>query len=261
MNNAGQFGVVIIGDELLNGKRTDKHLPHVIEVLQARGMHVAWSRVVSDNYSRLVHELKMTQLDSLTVFCFGGIGATPDDHTRQAAAEAFGTPLVRNMDAVAMIKGRFGDDAYPYRVRMADLPEECVLIPNPDSRIPGFTLYDHHFFPGFPSLAWPMLDWVLDHYHSHVMPQEVEKSVRVFDTTESGLIPLMNVLSAAHARAALFSLPHMAAINSIELGFRGERAAVEAAFTDLVSALAKHGLEFESMSEGASTNTFRQSVV
>ena len=260
MNNARQFGMVIIGDELLSGKRTDKHLPHVIDALQARGMRVAWSRVVTDQHKRLVHELKMTRLDSLPVFCFGGIGATPDDHTRQAAAEAFGIPLVRNQDAAAMIKDRFGDAAYPCRIRMADLPEDCVLIPNPDSSIPGFTLYDHHFFPGFPSLAWPMLDWVLDHYHAHAMPREVEKSVRVFDTTESGLIPLMNKLSAGHAGAALFSLPHMAAINSIELGFRGEQAAVEAAFTDLVNALARHDLEFESLSEGAATNALRQIV-
>ena len=261
MNNARQFGVVIIGDELLCGKRTDKHLPHVIGALQARGMRVAWSRVVSDHHKRLVHELKMTQLDSLPVFCFGGIGATPDDHTRQAAAEAFGIPLVRRPDAVAMIKDRFGDAADPNRLRMADLPEDCVLIPNPDSRIPGFTLYDHHFFPGFPSLAWPMLGWVLDHYHSHAMPQEVEKSVRVFDTTESGLIPLMNELSSGHAGAALFSLPHMAAINSIELGFRGEQAAVEAAFTDLVNALARHDLKFEGLLEGAATNALSQIVV
>ena len=203
----------------------------------------------------------MTQLDSLPVFCFGGIGATPDDRTRQAAAEAFGIPLVRNLDAVAMIEDRFGEDAYPCRIQMADLPEDCVLIPDAESRIPGFTLYDHHFFPGFPSLAWPMLYWVLDHYHSHDMPQEVEKSVRVFEATESGLIPLMNELSAGHARATFFSLPHMAAINSIELGFRGEQSAVEAAFSGLVAALSTRGLEFEGLQEVEETSALRQTVV
>jgi molybdopterin-biosynthesis enzyme MoeA-like protein len=261
MNKTMQFGVVIVGDELLSGKRADKHLPHVIEVLQARGMQVAWSRVVSDHKQRLVHELKLTQLDSLPVFCFGGIGATPDDRTRQAAAEAFGTRLVRHPDAVAMIKDRFGDDACPNRLRMADLPEDCMLIPDPDNRIPGFTLYDHHFFPGFTSLAWPMLDRVLDHYYGHYMPPEVEKSVRVFDTHESGLIQLMDELSAIHCRAKLFSLPHMAATHSIELGFRGEQAAVEAAFSDLLAALKMRALEFERLDQGAVTSALRQAVV
>ena len=263
MENAKHFGVLIAGDELLSGKRTDRHLPHVIATLQARGMRVAWSRVVSDHRKRLVHELKLTRLDAAPVFCFGGIGATPDDQTRQAAAEAFGRPLVRNLEAVAMIKDRFGDAACPNRIRMADLPAGCVLIPNPDCRIPGFSLCGHHFFPGFPSLAWPMLEWVLDHYYPHAMPLEVEKSVRVFDVSESGLIPLMNRLSAGHTGAALFSLPHIAAMNSIELGFRGERAAVEDAFTDLVNALTRRGLRFESLfaGEGETTNAFRQIVV
>lgn len=261
MNKTMQFAVVIVGDELLSGKRTDKHLPHVIEVLQARGMQVAWSRVVSDHKQRLVRELKLTQLDSLPVFCFGGIGATPDDQTRQAAAEAFGTRLVRHPAAVGMIEDRFGREAYPDRVRMADLPEDCLLIPNPHSRIPGFTLFDHHFFPGFPSMAWPMLDWVLDHYYCHDMLPEVEKSVRVFDTHESALIQLMDELSAIHCRAKLFSLPHMAAVNSIELGFRGEQAVVEAAFSDMLAALTMRALEFERLDQGAVTSALRQAVV
>ena len=260
MNKTMQFAVVIVGDELLSGKRTDKHLPHVIEVLQARGMQVAWSRVVSDHKQRLVRELKLTQLDSLPVFCFGGIGATPDDQTRQAAAEAFGTRLVRHPDAVDMIEDRFGREAYPDRVRMADLPEDCLLIPNPHSRIPGFTLFDHHFFPGFPSMAWPMLDWVLDQYYCHDMLPEVEKSVRVFDTHESALIQLMDELSAIHCRAKLFSLPHMAAVNSIELGFRGEQAVVEAAFSDMLAALKTRAVEFENLDAGAAINAFRQTV-
>lgn len=261
MNKARQFGVVIVGDELLSGKRTDKHLPHVIETLHARGRCVAWSRVVSDDHNRLVHELKLTRLDSVPVFCFGGIGATPDDQTRHAAARAFGTRLVRHPDAVSMIEDRFGAAAYPDRVRMADLPEDCLLIPNPHSRIPGFTLFEHHFFPGFPSMAWPMLDWVLDTYYCHDMPPEVEQSVRVFATHESALIQLMEALSAGHPRAKIFSLPHMAAVNSIELGFRGERAAVEAALSDLLTALKTRAVEFETLDEGVSTNALRQTVV
>ena len=261
MNEARQFGVVIVGDELLSGKRTDKHLSHVIETLHARGMCVAWSRVAADNHDRLVDELRLTQLDSLPVFCFGGIGATPDDQTRQAAARAFGTRLVRHPGAVGMIEGRFGRKACPDRVRMAELPEDCLLIPNPQSRIPGFTLFDHHFFPGFPSLAWPMLDWVLDQYYCHDMLPEVEQSVRVFDVHESSLIQLMDELSANHPRAKIFSLPHMAAVDSIELGFRGEQAAVEAAFSDLLAALKTRAVEFENLDAVAPAKVLRQAVV
>ena len=261
MNEARQFGVVIVGDELLSGKRTDKHLSHVIETLHARGMCVAWSRVAADNHDRLVDELRLTQLDSLPVFCFCGIGATPDDQTRQSNARAFGTRLVRHPGAVGMIEGRFGRKACPDRVRMAELPEDCLLIPNPQSRIPGFTLFDHHFFPGFPSLAWPMLDWVLDQYYCHDMLPEVDQSVRLFDFHESSLIQLMDELSANKKKKKIFSLPHMAAVNSIELGFRGEQAAVEAAFSDLLAALKTRAVEFENLDAGAPAKVLRQAVV
>jgi len=261
MSAVREFGVVVVGDEILCGKRADKHLPHVIEALQARGMQVAWSRVVGDNQQRLAHELKMTQLDALPVFCFGGIGATPDDRTRQAVADAFGTCLVKHPDAVAFIEDQFGEDACPDRMRMADLPEDCLLIPNPHNQIPGFTLYDHHFFPGFPTMAWPMLDWVLDRYYPHNLMLEVEKSVKVLHARESELVQLMDALSVAHPRAKLFSLPHMAEINSIEFGFRGEEAVVDAAFTDLVKALNSRALVFEFMHAGTVASALNQAAV
>ena len=160
-----------------------------------------------------------------------------------------------------MIEDQFGEDAYPNRIRMADLPEDCLLIPNPRNRIPGFTLYDHHFFPGFPSMAWPMLDWVLDHYYPHHAAREMEKSVRVCHARESDLVQLMDALSAHLSGAKLFSLPHMGSIPSIELGFRGEQSAVEAAFSGLVAALSTRGLEFEDLQEAEETSALRQTVV
>ena len=261
MSDAMQFGMIVIGDEILCGKRTDKHLPHVIEVLQARGMQVAWSTVVGDDRRRLVHALQLSQLDALPVLCFGGIGATPDDQTRQAAAEAFGTGLARQRDAAAMIEDQFGEDAYPNRIRMADLPEGCLLIPNPHNRIPGFTLYDHHFFPGFPSMAWPMLDWVLDHYYPRHGVPELEKSVRVFHVRESDLLQLMDTLATGFGGAKLFSLPHLGSNPSIELGFRGEQSAVETAFSELVAALSTRGLEFERLRGAEETSALRESAV
>ena len=261
MSKVNQFGVLIVGDEILRGKRTDKHLSHVIHALQAQGLQVAWSRVVGDDRKRLVRELKLTQLDSLPVLCFGGIGASPDDQTRQAAGEAFATRLQRHPGALAMIERQFGAQAYPNRVRMADLPQDCLLIPNHHNRIPGFTLYDHHFFPGFPFMAWPMLDWVLDNYYSYAAPLEVEKSVRVLHASESELFPLMYSLSANHSRTKLFSLPHMAGVKTIELGFSGEQAAVDIAYSELLNTLKARAVEFECLHEESGANVFRSTTV
>jgi molybdopterin-biosynthesis enzyme MoeA-like protein len=219
-------------------------LSHVIGTLESRGLQVAWSQQVRDDRKRLVHALQFTQQDDIPVLCFGGIGATPDDQTRQAAAEAFGTTLVRHPEALELIEQQFGEAAYPNRVLMADLPEDCLLIPNGFNRIPGFTLYDHHFFPGFPKMAWPMLEWVLDRYYPFAEPALVERSLIVLDVAESDLIELMQTMVSDHPQTKLFSLPHMGETKSIEVGFRGQPAAVETAFKQLVSSLDSLGCEF-----------------
>ncbi len=253
--------MLIVGDEILAGKRTDRHCPHVIETLRKRGLQLAWARFTGDDRRRLVRELRQTGEDVVPVFCFGGIGATPDDQTRQAAAEAFDAPLVRNPDALAMIKSRFGKDAWPNRVLMADLPEHCVLIPNAYNQIPGFSLYDHHFMPGFPMMAWPMLDWVLDHYYPAARVQRQEKSLRVINARESDLLQLMQALVERHPDAGLFSLPHLGEVNTIEIGFRGEQDAVAAAFTDLAACLEQRELLFEACGDAADAPGITQPAV
>ena len=241
-----QFGVLVIGDEILSGKREDKHFPHVIDTLSARGQSVVWYRVVADDRKALKKSLRQSQQDCVPVLCFGGIGATPDDNTRQAAAQAFGCRLQVHAEALALIESRFGAAARPNRVRMAELPEGCLLIPNPRNRVAGFTLYEHHFFPGFPDMAWPMLDWVLERYYPRSHGSTLyESSLRVFGVSESELLDLMERMTLEFPAARLFSLPRLGDPVSIELGFRGERRVVDVAYARLQSELTQRRLLFE----------------
>jgi molybdopterin-biosynthesis enzyme MoeA-like protein len=239
------MGVVLVGDELLSGRRQDRHLAHVIGVLGRRGMGVEWCRVVGDDDGRLTETLQQTRLDHVPVLCFGGIGSTPDDRTRAAAARAFCVSLERHVQAAALIEQQFGEQAYPHRIRMAELPRGSRLIPNPYNRIPGFSLDHHHFFPGFPEMAWPMLDWVLQTCYPACDRVSVEQAVRVRDVRESDLCDLMETLARRHRDARLFSLPHLGDDRYVELGFRGQAAAVEPAFRDLLEALGRLGMRFD----------------
>lgn len=244
MSQSRRMGAVIVGDELLSGKRPDRHLPHLIEVLGRRGLQVAWCRYEGDDGVRLAEALRQTRVDGIPVLCFGGIGTTPDDRTRQAAAQAFGLPLVRHPEAVALIEQQFGEHAYPTRVLMAELPQGAGLIPNPYNRIPGFSLQHHHFFPGFPQMAWPMLDWLLEHRYPQSWEPDRECAVRVTGVRESDLCALMDTLSDRYPQVRLFSLPHLGEVPAIELGFRGERAAVRVAYSELLQALDDFGLHY-----------------
>ena len=159
-----EIHALIIGDEILSGKRKDKHLTHLIETLKKHNFHISRADYISDDTEEIKKTLE--QKKGVIVFCFGGIGATPDDCTRSAAALAHKKLLIRHPEAKVLIEKQFGEEAYPKRILMADLPEEASLIPNSVNNIPGFFINQHFFMPGFPEMAWPMIDWVLKNHLS-----------------------------------------------------------------------------------------------
>ena len=219
------FGALIIGDEILSGKRQDKHFPKVIGILKARGLALGWSMVLPDEPEVITAVLSSTLARDDIVFCFGGIGATPDDHTRQCAAKAAGVDLALHPDAKREIEARFGAEAYPKRIEMGVFPAGSRIVPNPYNRVPGFSYARHHFFPGFPEMAWPMMEWVLDNEYPHLHNQQppVDVAIVVKDAGESQLIELMNACIARYPGLKLFSLPSFTpAGRRIELGVKGE---------------------------------------
>src|SRR5471032_388876 len=144
------IGAIIIGDEIMRGKRQDKHMAQLIAILASRGLTLAWCEYLGDNPELITATLKRTLSGADIVFSFGGIGATPDDHTRQCAAAAAGVDLALHPDAEAEIRGRFGVETTPFRLKMGEFPRGSSIIPNAYNRIPGFSVGEHHFVPGFP---------------------------------------------------------------------------------------------------------------
>ncbi len=236
------FGIYIIGDEILSGKRQDAHLSKVISLLSARGLHLSWAHFMGDIPAQITSHLKASMARGDVVFSFGGIGATPDDHTRQCAAAAAGVPIVRHAEAVANIEAQYGETAYPKRVLMADFPQGCDLIPNPINRVAGFSLHQHYFVPGFPEMAHPMVEWVLETYYSHLFHAEdyQEQSILVTEAGESDMIDLMNQMLSQYPTLKLFSLPRANQRRTTEVGMKGQSDLVTQAMVALkagVSAL------------------------
>lgn len=257
------FGVVIIGDEILSGKRADKHLPKVIELLSARGLQLSYADYVGDDPERITATLARAfaaaRESGDVVFSCGGIGATPDDHTRQCAARALGVDLVLHPQAELLIRERMQDVAkeqgVPYepdrhdnvhRLNMGVFPKGAAIIVNPYNKIPGFTCVAGegavHFVPGFPVMAWPMIEGLLDQRYGrlHQKSAYVEKSVIVMGSMEAALTPLMLEIEARHAGVKVFSLPsvdHPEYGRHIELGVKGAPDAVNAAYPAMLAGL------------------------
>jgi molybdopterin-biosynthesis enzyme MoeA-like protein len=234
------FGALIIGDEILSGRREDQHLKRVIGALESRGLALAWARYIGDEPARIVAELRAAAAADDAVFSFGGIGATPDDHTRRCAGEALGLPLELHLQAGVLIeqraremaqeKGVAFDPASPEhqrRLQLGVFPRGATLIPNPYNRIPGFSVGHLHFMPGFPVMAHPMLEWVIDQHY----PQEIAAggrafhAVRVQGANESALIPVFERVERDFPGVKSFSLPsvdHPTWGVHIEIGVKGQ---------------------------------------
>src|SRR5690606_37163574 len=90
----------------LSGRRQDKHFSRLIELLQERGLRLHAAEFISDDEDDIVECLSRSFATSDSVFCCGGIGATPDDRTRQAAARALGVPLALHPEAARLIGER-----------------------------------------------------------------------------------------------------------------------------------------------------------
>lgn len=258
------FGLIIIGDEILSGKRTDKHLPKVIELLRARGLQLAHADYVGDDPVRITATLARAFASGAVVFSCGGIGATPDDHTRQCAARALGVELALHPQAAALIRERMQDVAreqgVPYepdradhlhRLNMGVFPVGAQLIPNPYNKIAGFSCAAPtgqgavHFVPGFPVMAWPMIEWVLDTHYRHLFRRQawLEQSVIVYGALEATLTPLMEAIEAGHPGVKVFSLPsvdHPQHGRHIELGVKGAPALVPPAYRQLLEGLHRY---------------------
>jgi molybdopterin-biosynthesis enzyme MoeA-like protein len=244
------FGALIIGDEIIRGKRQDKHLGRVIEQLRARGLTLDWATYVGDQREQLAETLRRTLAASDVVFSFGGIGATPDDHTRQAAAMAAGVELQLHAEAAAEIRAKYGEQLNVNRLHLAEFPVGSRIIPNPVNRVPGFSFADHHFVPGFPQMAGPMVEWVLDHYYRdrfHRMA-EAEASITVWEGNEGVLIDLMQRIEIDYPAIKVFSLPSFGDAQvrrHLELGVRGDPAQIAPAMAEICAAVRALGLEFD----------------
>jgi len=233
------FGIYIIGDEILSGKRQDAHLNFAIQALKSRGLQLAWAHYLGDVPEQITSLLKASMQRGDIVFSFGGIGATPDDYTRQCAADAAGVPIERHAAAVAEIEAQYGESAYPKRVLMADFPAGAALIPNPVNRVAGFSIHEHYFVPGFPQMAHPMIEWVLDTYYTHLFHQQdyAEASIWVMDAGESQLIDMMRSIVAKYPDLKLFSLPKLDTRRTTEVGVKGPSLLANQAIAEIKQAV------------------------
>jgi molybdopterin-biosynthesis enzyme MoeA-like protein len=256
------FSLIIIGDEILSGHRQDKHFEHVLQAFKQRGLALEQVQYLGDDRDRITLAMRRALASGDVVFSCGGIGATPDDHTRQAVAAALGVELTLHPEAERLIGERCAERGEPDmstpenqgRLNMGRFAAGAQIIPNPFNKIPGFSVAgagEGHLYcvPGFPVMAWPMIDWVLDTHYSHLFNTQVQlaQAVLVFGLPESAITPLMERIEVEFAPVKAYSLPSVGDNGlkpHIELGCKapaGNEALLQSAMDVLENTIAALG--------------------
>jgi len=239
------FGLIVVGNEILDGRRQDAHFAYTRDLLKRLDLVLAYSLFLPDDAGAIEDQLRWAMARSEPFFCCGGIGSTPDDLTRACAARTAGVDLEHHPEGVAILKERFGDDATPARLRMVEFPRGASLVPNPVNRVPGFHIRNGYFLPGFPEMAQPMMRWVLDQ-HYLAPGKRAAATLVLHGVKEADLVDLMEAFVAEHEDVSFSSLPQFTDTGTrITLGLCGLEAAVQAGMADLTVRLQKAGIAYE----------------
>lgn len=240
-----RLGLIVVGDEILNGRRRDKHFDAALALCAEWNIDLAFALFLPDSPALLREQLQWAMAQTFPFFCCGGIGSTPDDVTRQCAAAAAGVGIERHGEAAAMLKAKFGERATEQRLRMIDFPQGARLVPNPYNQVPGFHIRNGYFLPGFPEMAQPMMRQVLE-TGFRVGATRLRRTIILPGAKEADLTDLMDDVVAAHPDIALSSLPQFTASGTqVLLSVSGPPARVEPACHDLQQRLADAGVAFE----------------
>ncbi len=206
MEKKVNFYSVIIGTELLNGRRNDAHFSFLNKQLLQRGWEQKASFVINDDSKLMFDIFNLIKSDPNSVmFCFGGIGATPDDYTREVAGKVFTNGKMEfHEEAKNRIINQFGDEAFPHRINMAYLPINAKLLTNVVNNVAGFYLEDRFFFtPGFPSMSQAMVIEALDKLY----PKSNIEKYRQVMTINASENDLINTMQKIPENIDLSSLP------------------------------------------------------
>ncbi|MGB2894070.1 MAG: molybdopterin-binding protein [Albidovulum sp.] len=152
--------ILIIGDEILSGRTRDANMHYLAGELTRIGIDLKEVRVVADEMDAIAAAVNALRAGYTHVFTSGGIGPTHDDITADAVARAFATALRIRDDARAILAAHYDRSGLEFnaaRQRMARIPEGAMLIENPISAAPGFSLENVHVMAGVPDIFKAMV--------------------------------------------------------------------------------------------------------
>ncbi|NQT91962.1 MAG: competence/damage-inducible protein A [Lentisphaerae bacterium] len=245
MNVVRGFGLFIIGNEILDGRVSDRHFSATRRLLHDWNMQLLYAFILPDDRAVIEDQLRWAFERGDPFFSCGGIGGTPDDLTRGCAASVLGLEVEAHQEALRILENRFGKATTPGRIRMIEFPKGAELIPNPVNQVPGFQLREGFFLPGFPEMAEPMMKWVLETLYAKG-DERTSASLRLPGAREADLVPIMEEFIADHPTLSFSSLPRFTDTGTeVILGMSGPPDRVREGLSHLGALLDTHSVAHE----------------
>ncbi|MGL4311111.1 MAG: competence/damage-inducible protein A [Paracoccaceae bacterium] len=229
--------ILVIGDEILSGRTRDSNLHFLAGELARHGIDLREARVVSDDHMVIVTAVNALRQAYDHVFTSGGIGPTHDDITADAVADALGVTIDVREDARAMLAAHYarsGAELNEARLRMARIPEGGVLIDNPISTAPGFSVGNVHVMAGVPKIFEAMVASLLPRLTGgHPLVSQTLRLLR----GEGEIAAFLGALAAEYGDLSMGSYPFQSnGIHGTNIVIRGiDPARVDQAMTRLAA--------------------------
>ena len=144
MSEALSVSMIVIGDEILNGRTTDLNGSWLSKYLFKQGLQLNSLRFIRDDVYEIHHALTAALQDSDIVITSGGIGPTLDDKTKNTLASYFNKNIVENSSVATIVAEnyiRFGRTWTKETNHYHFFPEDFVATKNPKGLAPGITYF------------------------------------------------------------------------------------------------------------------------
>jgi nicotinamide-nucleotide amidase len=149
--------LVVIGDELLAGRVLDTNTSFLARRLYDLGVELCSASTIRDRPDAIKRALAAAMEDHDIVLASGGLGPTPDDLTKAAAAKLFGKRLILDdavLDRIEKYFSSIGRKMPAASTRQALVPHGAIVLENPVGLAPGLILVKDHkcviLLPGVP---------------------------------------------------------------------------------------------------------------
>lgn len=149
--------IIAIGDELLAGQTVDTNSVWLAQQLATIGIDIARKQCIRDTEKAIQSTFESLLPIRDIIFFIGGLGPTRDDITKKTIARCVGVPLVRHQPTYDFLIDLFLAKKLvmnPLNEQQADIPEGCIVLPNPVGTAPGLLLKYHgkliFLLPGVP---------------------------------------------------------------------------------------------------------------